>query len=78
MKHQDRRLVRAIDLSQPKPLSASGKLMANWLIKASPVRSAPLAPTGSTRPGSEAVKRHSSMDNSVDDLASSSKKHKEN
>jgi len=73
VKHQDRRLVRPIDLNQPKPLSASGKLMANWLIKASPVRSEAIPPI---RPGSEAVKRHLPMDDLVEE--SSSKKPKEN
>jgi len=35
IRNQDSHLSQAIDLNQPKPLSASGKLMANWLSKAS-------------------------------------------
>lgn len=40
VRNQDRNLNQAIDLNKPKPLSSSGKLMANWLIKGSdkPVR----------------------------------------
>ena len=35
IRNQDPHLSQAIDLNQPKPLSGSGKLMANWLSKAS-------------------------------------------
>ena len=46
VKNQQRSLTLPIDLNKPKPLSASGKLMANWLGKKS-------SPVASTTPTSE-------------------------
>ena len=74
VKHQDRRLLRPVDLNLPtpkKPLSASGKLMANWLIKASPVRN-----EAQTRPAAETVKRHLPMNEEAEEPCS--KKQKKN
>jgi hypothetical protein len=38
IRNQDMNLNKPIDLNKPKPLCGSGKLMASWLTKASPLK----------------------------------------
>jgi hypothetical protein len=55
-------LTKAIDLNKPKPLSASGKFMANWLGKASPAK---IDKSSCVSPPKEGVKRQLSMKDPV-------------
>lgn len=71
-------LTKRIDLDKPKPLTGSGKFMANWLKKASPVRGG--QETGGNKSNNandtkEGVKRQLPMNDLVQ--GSSSKKLKE-
>ena len=61
-----------IDLKKPKPLSGSGKFMANWLSKASPAK---VDKSNCVSPSKEGVKRQLSMKDPVQ--GTSAKKIKE-
>lgn len=65
-------LTKAIDLNKPKPLSASGKFMANWLRKASPAK---VDKSNCVSPPKEGVKRQLSIKDPVQ--GTSAKKIKE-
>lgn len=76
-RNQGDHLARPIDLNKPKPLSGSGKFMANWLSKGSPARTSPSKVDKKSEPASppkEGVKRQLSV---AEDSVQCTKKFKE-
>ena len=71
-RNQGKYLTKVIDLKKPKPLSGSGKFMANWLSKASPAK---VDKSNCVSPPKEGVKRQLSMKDPVQ--GTSAKKIKE-
>ena len=61
-RNQGNHLAKPIDLKNSKPLSGSGKFMANWLSKGSPARTSPDKKSDRASPPKEGVKRQLSME----------------
>lgn len=77
-RNQGDHLTKRVELGEPKPLTGSGKFMANWLKKGSPARNVKEDTNNSSvSPPKEGVKRQLSMISDPVQGTTSSKKFKE-